>query len=168
MKRAKIQQRDIDILFNRYTASHQNPINKVINRICIPVVVFGLLGLTYSIPFPHLAFLGPYASYINWVSLVIAFSIYFYMKISPILSYIMLLVEFLMGYGIMQLADWQKSAGPGMPVVCFLILMTAYLLQFIGQTIERKRYSFTNSIKFQFYGPIWLVSLLLQKLKVKY
>ena len=168
MKRAKIQQRDIDILFNRYTASHQNPINKVINCICIPVVVFGLLGLAYAIPFPHLGFLGQYASYINWVSLVIAFSVYFYMKISPILSYIMLLVEFLMGYGIMQLADWQKTTGPGMPVVCFLILMTAYLLEFIGQTIERKRYSFTNSIKFQFYGPIWLVSLLLKKLKVKY
>lgn len=168
MKRQKIQQRDIDILFNRYTASHQIPVNKVINFVCIPVVVFGLLGLTYAVPFPHLGFLGQYASYINWVSLVIAFSVYFYMRISPILSYIMLLIEFLMGYGIMQLAEWQKTNGPGLLEVCFLILMTAYLLQFIGQTIERKRYSFTNSIKFQFYGPIWLISLILKQIKVKY
>ncbi len=73
-----------------------------------------------------------------------------------------------MGYGIMQLADWQKANGPGMAVICFLILMTAYLLQFIGQTIERKRYSLTNSVKFQFYGPIWVISLILQKLKIKY
>ena len=168
MKRPKILQRDIDILFNRYTASHQNPINKAINFICIPVVVFGLLGLAYAIPFPHLGFLGQYATYINWVSLVIAFSVYFYMRVSPLLSYIMLIIEFLMGYGIMQLAEWQKVVGPGMLVVCFLMLMTAYLLQFIGQTIEKKRYSFDNSLRFQFYGPIWLISLILQRFKIKY
>jgi len=168
MKKTRIQQRDIDILFNRYTASHQNPLNKLINFICIPFVVFGLLGLAYAIPFPKLAFLGQYAVYFNWVSFVIAFSVYFYMRISPILSYLMLLIEFLMGYGIMQLSDWYNTGGPNPVKVFVVILLVAYTLQFIGQTIERKRYAFINSIKFQFYSPIWLLSLVLRAFKVKY
>jgi uncharacterized membrane protein YGL010W len=160
--------RPIDILFDKYTASHQQPVNKAISYICGPIIVFALLGLSWAIPFPHLNFLGTYASYINWLSFVVAFSIYFYYKMSPILSYIMLLVEFGFYYGILQLEEWRKAGGPGVGELCLGVLIVALLVQFIGQKMEGKRYSFTNSLKFQFYAPIWLLSLVLKRFNVKY
>jgi len=168
MKQQKIQQRDIDILFDKYSASHQKPVNKAINYICEPIIVFAILGFSWAIPFPHLSFLGQNGSYINWMSFVVAFSIYFYYKTSPILSYIMLLIEFAFYYGILQLEEWRKVGGPGVGELCLGVLIVALLVQFIGQKIEGKRYSFTNSLKFQFYGPIWLLSLVLKRFKVKY
>jgi uncharacterized membrane protein YGL010W len=169
MKKQKAPpQRPIDILFDKYTASHQNPVNQIINWICVPLVVFAVLGLAYAIPFPHLGFLGQYNAFINWDSLVIAFSIYFYMRMSPVLSYIMLIVEFLMGYGVLELDNWQKANGPNLVDICILLLFVCLTAQYIGQKIERKPYSLTNSAKFQFYAPIWLLSLVLKRFNVKY
>ena len=162
------KQRDIDILFEKYTVSHQTPANQIINWIAVPLIVFAVLGLAYAIPFPHLGFLGQYNAYINWDSLIIAFSIYFYLRMSPLLSYIMLIIEFLMGYGVLELANWQKTCGPNLVDFCFLLLFVCFIAQYIGQKIEKKPYSLTNSAKFQFYAPIWLVSLVLKKFGVKY
>jgi uncharacterized membrane protein YGL010W len=160
--------RPIDILFDKYTASHQQPVNKTINWIAVPLIVFAILGLAYAIPFPHLGFLGEYNAYINWDSLIIAFSIYFYLKMSPLLSYIMLIIEFLMGYGVLQLDTWQKTGGPNLVDICFLLLFVCFIAQYIGQKIEKKPYSLTNSAKFQFYAPIWLLSLVLKMFNIKY
>jgi len=162
------QKSEIDILFDKYTASHQNPVNKIINWISVPLVVFAVLGLAYAIPFPHLGFLGQYNAYINWDSLLIAFSIYFYMRMSPLLSYIMLLIEFLMGYGVLELDNWQKANGPNLVDICFPLLFVCFIAQYIGQKIEKKPYSLINSAKFQFYAPIWLLSLVLKRFSVKY
>jgi len=159
------KQRDIDILFDKYNVSHQNPANRIINWIAVPFIVFAVLGLAYAIPFPHLGFLGQYNAYINWDSLIIAFSIYFYLRMSPLLSYIMLIIEFVMGYGVLELA---KTGYPILVDVCFVILFTCFIAQYIGQKIEKKPYSLANSAKFQFYAPIWLLSLVLKRFKVKY
>lgn len=160
--------RPIDVLFDKYSASHQKPVNQIINYITIPFVVFGFLGLAWAIPFPHLAFLGQYADFINWASLLIAFSIYFYLRMSPLLSYLMLFIEFILGFGVNQLDQWQKTGGPGVGDICIALLLICFVAQFIGQKIEGKRYSLTNSVKFQFYGPIWLLNLVLKKFNVKY
>jgi uncharacterized membrane protein YGL010W len=164
----KIQEREIDIYFNRYTASHQNPVNKWINWICIPLVVFSLLGVAWVIPFPHLNLLGKYNGYINWASLLIAFSIYFYLKISPVLSYTMLFMLFVFSFGIIQMDEWQKAGGPNLGMICLIILLASFTAQFIGQKIEGKRYSLFNSVKFLFYGPVWLLSLVLKRFNIKY
>jgi uncharacterized membrane protein YGL010W len=161
-------QRPVDALFDKYSASHQNKANRVINWICIPVIVFALLGFTTAIPFPHLGFLGQYNVYINWTSILIALSIYFYLKVSPVLSYLMLFIEFAMSYGVIQLDEWQKSGGPALGELSLALLIIALTVEFIGQKIEGKRYSLANSLKFQFYGPIWLVSLVLKRYSVKY
>ena len=88
-----INLKPFEILFEKYTASHQNKLNLIINCIAIPIMVFGILGFTWAIPFPVFSFLGQYIGYINWTSLIIAFSIYYYLKLSPLLSYFMLFIE---------------------------------------------------------------------------
>ena len=37
-----------------YGDSHQNPINKVIHWICVPLIMLSLIGLIKMIPFPEL------------------------------------------------------------------------------------------------------------------
>jgi len=163
-----INLKPFEILFEKYTASHQNKLNLIINCIAIPIMVFGLLGFTWAIPFPVFSFLGQYIGYINWTSLIIAFSIYYYLKLSPLLSYFMLFIEFALSFGVSELVEWQKVGGPHVGFICFGLIMLSLTAQLIGQKIEGKPYSLANIIKFQFYGPIWLISLLLRKYSIKF
>src|ERR1700744_2830691 len=158
-----VEMRPVDIYFAKYAESHQNPTNKLIHWICVPLIVFSLFGLLWSIPFPYLKFLGSYNGYFNWVSFVIAFSIYFYYKLSPVLSYVMLLVIMLFCYFITLLAGWQVNGGPALWLVCLVIFVLSWAGQFIGHKIEGKKPSFLDDIKFLLIGPIWLLHFILKR-----
>src|SRR6059058_802362 len=43
------QPRTIDTLLAQYADSHRNPTNELIHFVCIPVIVFTLLGILWSI-----------------------------------------------------------------------------------------------------------------------
>src|SRR5580700_10645698 len=94
--------RPVDIYFDKYAESHQTSTNKLIHWICVPLIVFSLLGLVWAIPFPHINFLGRFNGFFNWASFLIAFSVYYYYKLSPVLSYLMLLIVFSFSYGIIE------------------------------------------------------------------
>ncbi|HEY0668870.1 MAG TPA: Mpo1-like protein [Sphingobacteriaceae bacterium] len=162
-------ERPVDVYFNKYSESHQNPVNKLIHWICVPLIVFSLLGLVWSIPFPHLDFLGRYNGFVNWASFLIAFAIYYYLKLSPILSYIMLLVIGLFSAGIVTLEKLHANQGWPPPYqVCLLIFVLAWIGQFIGHKIEGKKPSFLDDIKFLLIGPIWLLHFPLKKAGLRY
>ena len=72
---ALADKRPVDIYFDKYAESHQNPTNKLIHWVCVPLIVFSLLGLVWAIPFPYIKFLGQYNGFVNWASFLIAFSI---------------------------------------------------------------------------------------------
>ena len=158
----------VDVYFDKYAESHQNPTNKLIHWICVPLIVFSLLGLVWAIPFPHLNFLGQYNGYFNWASFLIAFAIYYYYKLSPILSYFMLLLIFAFTYGIIQLETWGNASGPALWLSCLIVFVLAWVGQFVGHKIEGKKPSFLDDIKFLLIGPIWLLHFILVKIKMKY
>lgn len=168
MKDQKDTKRPVDIYFDKYAESHQNPTNKLIHWICVPLIVFSLLGLVWAVPFPHLGFLGQYNSFINWASLLIAFSIYYYYRLSPMLSYLMLLIVFVFSYGIIDLANWQKTGGPPLWETSLIVFVIAWAGQFIGHKIEGKKPSFLDDLKFLLIGPIWLLHFILKKLSIRY
>ncbi len=41
--------RAIDVLLARYGESHRNPVNELIHIVCIPAIVFSLLGILWAI-----------------------------------------------------------------------------------------------------------------------
>ena len=142
---------------------------KLIHWICVPLIVFSLLGLVWSIPFPHLAFLGKYNGFVNWASFLLAFAIYYYYKLSPVLSYAMLLVVFAFSAGIVALEKMHTNNGwPTMWQVCLIIFIVSWIGQFIGHKIEGKKPSFINDIKFLLIGPIWLLHFLFKKAGIRY
>jgi len=165
---AKVPQRPIDVLFDQYSLNHQNPTNKLIHWICVPLIVFSLMGLVWAIPFPYLKFLGSYNGYFNWASFVIAFSVYYYYKLSPILSYIMLLAVMLFVYLITLLAGWQHNGGLALWEVCGAIFVIAWTGQFIGHKIEGKKPSFLTDLKFLLIGPMWLLHFIFKKFSIRY
>ena len=160
--------RPVDVYFEKYAESHQNHTNKTIHWICVPAIVFSLFGLIWSIPFPTLGFLGQYQGYINWASFFIAFSIYYYYRLSPVLSYVMLLLMFIFSGGIIALEKWEQIGGPAMWQSCLGIFVLAWAGQFIGHKIEGKKPSFFDDLKFLLIGPIWLIHFLFKKAGIKY
>ncbi|RKR82217.1 putative membrane protein YGL010W [Mucilaginibacter gracilis] len=160
--------RQVDVYFNKYADSHQNHSNELIHWVCVPLIVFSLLGLVWSIPFPHIGFLGRYNGFVNWASFLIAFSIYYYYRLSPVLSYCMLLLIFIFSYFIIGLENWQHAGGPMLWQSCLVVFALSWVGQFIGHKIEGKKPSFFDDIKFLLIGPIWLLHFVLLKLKIKY
>jgi len=164
----KAPQRPVDVLFDKYAENHENPTNKLIHWICVPLIVFSLFGLLWAIPFPHLNFLGSYNGYFNWASFALAFCIYYYFRFSPILSYIMLLILLLFAWLITLLVAWQSAGGPALWLVCLVIFVVAWIGQFIGHKIEGKKPSFLTDIKFLLIGPIWLLHFVFKKFSLRY
>lgn len=158
----------VDVLFDKYAESHQNHSNEIIHWVCVPLIVFSLLGLVWSIPFPHLAFLGKYNGYLNWASFLIAFSIYYYYKLSPVMSYLMLILIFIMSMGIVKIEQAQADGGPALWLVCAVIFVLAWIGQFIGHKIEGKKPSFLDDVKFLLIGPIWLLHFICKKIGLRY
>ncbi len=162
----KAEIRPIDVVINQYDIFHQKPVNRIFNYICIPVIMFSVLGFIWSLPFPQLKFLGVYNGYLNWASFVIAFSIYYYMRLSPIMSYILLLFVFAITFGITQLQAVDK--GYLLPQVCIFLFVTANVIQFVGYRIEGKKPTFSDEFKFILTAPLWLLSLVMKKFGIKY
>jgi uncharacterized membrane protein YGL010W len=162
------QKRKIDILFDKYGESHQNPRNELIHWICVPLIVFSLLGLAWAIPFPHLGILGRYNGFLNWASFLIAFSVFYYYKLSPVMSYLMLVMIFIMTFFIVMLEKWQLNGGPAIWQVCGLIFLLSWVGQFVGHRIEGKKPSFLDDVKFLLIGPIWLLHFICKKVGLRY
>jgi uncharacterized membrane protein YGL010W len=162
------EKREVDILFDKYAASHQNPTNKIIHWICVPLIVFSIVGLVSAIPFPPIGFLGKYNMYLNWFSILMAGTMYYYIKLSPVLSYLMLFFFGLCYFFVVQLEHLEKSGGPALWQVSLVIFALAWIGQFIGHKIEGKKPSFLDDLKFLLIGPIWLMHFILKKLNLRY
>lgn len=161
--------RPIDLYFEKYSESHQNPTNKLIHWVCVPLIVFSLFGLIWAIPFPHLNFLGRYNGFVNWASFLIGFSIYYYYRLSPVFSYVMLLLLFAFSAIIVSLEKMARLDNwPEMWQVCLAIFVLAWIGQFIGHKIEGKKPSFLDDLKFLLIGPLWLLHFVFKRLGWRY
>jgi len=160
--------RDIELLLEEYGTYHQHPSNRLINWVCIPLITFSIVGLAWSIPFPYLAFLGKYNGFLNWASFLIAFSGYYYYRLSPILSYMAILLIFVLALMVVQLEKWQMTGGPAIWPVCAVVFLLAAAGQFIAQKIEGRKVPFLLAVKSLLIGPIWLLHFICVKMGLRY
>ncbi len=147
-----------DQLLDHYGTSHKNPVNKLIHWVCIPAIVISLLGLLMSIPMPW----G--ASHINAASVLLAFSMVYYLRISARLALGMLVAGGAM-YGFagaltaLPIPLWVTSLG---------IFVAAWIAQFIGHEIEGKKPSFLEDVQFLLIGPLWLLGFIYRRAGISY
>lgn len=155
--------RKIDLLFAEYGESHRNTTNKLIHWICVPLIFWTMLGFISLIPSKSICFI--YIGCISFVSLaVIALITLFYMRLSFLIGFIMILIMILMesfAYGLNTRFEqpW---------LIYLIIFVVTWVLQFIGHRIEGKKPSFLKDLQFLLIGPIWLLGCVLKKLGIRY
>ena len=153
----------IQILLDEYGESHRNQINKAIHWICVPAIVWSLLGLIWAIPFPLSVKLGSVP--LNWATLLIAASVIYYFRLSLTLAVGMLLVT-----GLLLLTGYWVSGYSSWPLwkISLTVFTAAWVGQFIGHKIEGKKPSFLKDVQFLLIGPVWLLSFIYRRLGIPY
>ena len=156
--------RDINQWITAYGESHQNSTNKKIHWICVPIIMFSLLGLLSLVNFN--ISLNEYIYDINISYLLIVFALFFYLRLSIIISIGMFLIS-----GIQLLIIFYLEgifSGWNLFLIYTNIFIVAWIGQFVGHKIEGEKPSFFEDLQFLLIGPAWLLSFIYQKIGIKY
>ena len=151
--------RTITDWLNEYGESHKNETNKLIHWICVPAIVFSILGMFYAVKLPF--YLGTFQVNVGVIISVVV--LLYYVALSASLSIGM----FVYLAACMLLANLIERSG-FMPLWLFsiIVFVLAWVGQFYGHKIEGKKPSFLKDIQFLMIGPAWLMSFIYKKLGV--
>lgn len=158
--------RSIHQWLGEYGESHQNKTNKFIHWICVPLIFWSIMALLASIPAPYLksAFADNLQPYIHWGSLVMVLALLFYIRLSPLIFFGILLFSILC----LQLVVWTNMLPLPLWATALIIFVAAWIGQFIGHNIEGKKPSFFKDLQFLLIGPAWLLAFIFKKAGIKF
>ena len=152
--------RDVHQGISSYGESHQNSTNKKIHWVCVPLIMFSLLGLISLVKFQISNF------EINLAYILIVFAWFFYLRLSIIISIgmfiisvVQLLIIHYLEINLSMLSIISLHSG---------IFILSWVGQFIGHKIEGQKPSFFEDLQFLLIGPAWLLSFIYRKLGIKY
>jgi uncharacterized membrane protein YGL010W len=155
--------RTADQWLDEYGSSHRNPTNEALHWICVPVILWCVLGLLWITPFPSgIRAVMPFA---NWATLISLLAVIYYALLSPRLALGIAPSLALMLWSIDALS--RNNVAP-MWLICVSLFVLAWIGQFIGHAIERKRPSFFKDLQFLLIGPMWLLANVYQRLRIRY
>lgn len=134
--------RTFDQWMTEYSVSHQNPTNKTIHNICVPVIFFTVVALLWKL-----------SIFLFFPVALAAIAFYYTMgKKVAILGAVMigiaLVLQLALGFGYIML---------------ILLFAAAWAGQFYGHKIEGQKPSFLEDLMFLFVGPLWVAYPALQK-----
>lgn len=154
--------RSIDHWLEAYGASHQDPVNKLIHWICVPAIVFSLIGLLWSLPVP--AAFVEISPALNWALLFAMAAVAYYFILSISLALGATLVLFLL----LLLAAGLDDLAMPLWAVSLVVFVVAWIGQFIGHRIEGKKPSFFEDLQFLMIGPLWLLAAAYRRAGIAY
>ncbi|WP_310643849.1 Mpo1-like protein [Limnohabitans sp.] len=137
-------ERRIDTLIAHYAQSHQNATNEALHCICVPLIMFSLVGLIYTLhPLAALAFLSA--------------SMVYYLRLSARAAVLMSVWSSLLWMLITSLQAHQLA-------IYTTIFVVAWIGQFIGHKLEGKKPSFFEDLQYLWVGPLFVAQVLLRRL----
>ena len=145
----------IEALLDEYGESHRNPFNKLIHWIAVPVIVWTVIALLWSIPFPFTFSELPVP--INWATISLLLAQIYWFRLSLSLGLGLLLYNVVMIQLTVLIAN---IAAYPLWLVALAVFVLAWILQFIGHAIEGKRPSFFKDVQFLLIGPAWLMAFI--------
>lgn len=155
--------RTIDRLLDEYGDSHRNPVNKAIHWVAVPTIVWTVVALLWSIPFPLAADAGPMP--LNWAVVTLVLAQVYWLRLSLTLGLGLLVYNALM---ILLTVRIEATAPWPLWQMAVAVFIVAWILQFIGHAIEGKRPSFFKDVQFLLIGPAWLLAFLYRGAGLKY
>ena len=144
-----------------YAESHQNSTNKKIHWICVPLIMFSLLGLLSVIKLFDVK-----GFEMNLCYVLIIFAWLFYLNLSLIISIGMFFMS-----ALQLLLIYYLEINLDNTLLLYLyigIFVVAWIGQFIGHKIEGQKPSFFEDLQFLLIGPAWIISFIYKKLGIKY
>jgi uncharacterized membrane protein YGL010W len=138
--------RRIDQLLAHYGESHQHPVNERIHFVAIPLIMLTLIGLMFEI--------HPAVAYVFLTA-----SMFYYLRLSLLFSMVMAVWTLIM----LVLVN---AMGEHRLVICVLVFMGAWVLQFIGHKLEGKKPSFFEDVQYLWVGPLFVLRPLLLRFKL--
>lgn len=141
--------RKIDALLSTYAQSHRNRANELIHCICVPAIVFALLGLLWALH-PFVATLAAIAALIYYCSLSLAFAAGMVFMVALML----LILDVLPSGWVFPLS--------------MVVFVAAWIGQFIGHNIEGKKPSFFDDLRFLLIGPLFVLGFVYRRWHLRY
>jgi uncharacterized membrane protein YGL010W len=141
--------RPIDRLLDQYADSHRHPANELIHFVCVPVIVFTLLGILWSL---HPAF--------SLAACIAALGYYFRLSRPFALGMLLMSATMLAVLALMP----ARTVLP----LSMAIFVAAWIGQFIGHKIEGKKPSFFDDLRFLLIGPLFVLGFLYRRLHLAY
>lgn len=145
----QVVQRQVQTLIDKYSESHLNHTNEIIHFICVPAIVFSVLGLLWAI--------HPFVA----VGLTLLSMVYYFTLSAPFAMGMILMSGAMLAvlYALPQSAILPLS---------IIVFVAAWIGQFIGHKIEGKKPSFFDDLRFLLIGPLFVLSFLYRRLHIAY
>ncbi|MDN5512819.1 DUF962 domain-containing protein [Acinetobacter sp.] len=132
---------------DEYSESHQNKTNKAIHWVCVPTILFSIIGI-----------LAHFSALLT--ALLLILTLLFYVRLDLVLAVAMATLIAVMVWLIFIL-----PVGTGFYIALFIL---AWIGQFYGHKVEEKKPSFFKDLQFLLIGPAWCMNTYLSKLLPKY
>ncbi|MGC8517109.1 MAG: DUF962 domain-containing protein [Steroidobacteraceae bacterium] len=132
----------LDQWLTEYSLSHRHPVNRAAHTVCVPVILFALLALLWSVEIA-----GVRIAYLMMIAVAP-----FYVRLGTRAT---VAIGAQLAVCVLILAFW-PSAVPLRPVALGLFTI-AWIGQFIGHAIEGRRPKFFQDLTFLLIGPLWVV-----------
>lgn len=129
---------------DEYSESHQDPTNKAIHWVCVPAILFSIIGL-----------LAHFSALLT--ALLLILTLVFYARLDLVLAVAMSALILVMAWLI-----WILPVGVGFYIGLFIV---AWIGQFYGHKVEGKKPSFFKDLQFLLIGPLWCVDAYIGKFK---
>ena len=149
---------------DEYGESHQNSINKKIHWVCVPAIMFSIIGLFWSIPHQYMPIIYDNIR-LNWAMIITILILTFYVRLSMVMALGMFTIGVLILCGNILVEYYFVTPLWRISLYTFVI---AWIGQFVGHKIEGKKPSFLQDFQFLLIGPAWLLSFMYNKIAVKY
>ncbi|MEL7537956.1 MAG: Mpo1-like protein [Pseudomonadota bacterium] len=150
------------VWLDAYAESHQNPVNKALHWVCVPIIVISLIGLLWAIPVPDgFAAISPA---LNWGTAFLLAAVVYYFVMSIPLALGMLPVV----VAIVAAVVWLDSLPFPLVYSSLALFTAAWVGQFIGHQIEGKKPSFFEDLQFLMIGPLWILAAIYRRFGLSY
>jgi uncharacterized membrane protein YGL010W len=151
--------RTIENLLSEYSESHQNPTNKLVHWVCVPVIVWTTVALWYCVKLP---FQITPTLQLNGGIVLIVITLIYYLRLSWTLSIGMLIYS----SACLWICQQVELSGMTLWKVALSVFVLAWIGQFWGHKVEGKKPSFLKDVQFLMIGPAWLMSFIYKKVGI--